>query len=327
MYNQCPTDSNKEELRSRASDYQKTLDMEETFWRQKASCSWILNGDKNTKIFHNMVNRKRIKGKVHQIVEGDRVITDSVQIHESAVNYFTKVFTDELPISEEPDLIIIEDFVDEEINVELCEPPGLDELQRVVFSLNKDSSAGPDGFPAIFYSSCWDIIKTDLLEAVVDYFHCSSLPVGISATSLALIPKVENPTGWSDYRPISLYNCSHKIITRLLNERLSTVLPALIFVNHSGFLKGRLTSNNILLTQELIHSLDVKTRGANLALKIDMSKAYDRLSWKFLCSVLSAFGFSDRWIGLVMRSVDNCHFGVLLNGVSQGFIKPLHGLR
>lgn len=113
----------------------------------------------------------------------------------------------------------------------------------------------------------------------------------------------------------------------MLNERLAAVLPSVITENQSGFLKGRLITDNILLTQELIHSLDVKTRSSNLALKIDMTKADDRVNWAFLSTVLKAFGFSEKLIDLVMRTINNCHLGIMVNGASKGFIKSLHGLR
>lgn len=109
--------------------------------------------------------------------------------------------------------------------------PNLQEIKNAVFSLNQEAPAGPDGFPAIFYTSCWEIIKDDLLEAIQDFFQGAELPLGFSATSIALIPKIKNPSLWSDFRPISLCNCSHKIVSKLLNERLSTTLTCIISDN------------------------------------------------------------------------------------------------
>lgn len=77
----------------------------------------------------------------------------------------------------------------------------------------------------------------------------------------------------------------------------------------------------------MIHSLDVKTRSNNVAMKIDMQKAYDRLNWSFLCKVMTALGLTEGWIDLVMRSIKGCHFGVLINGEASGFILSEHGLR
>ena len=76
---------------------------------------------------------------------------------------------------------------------------------------------------------------------------------------------------------------------------------SLISENQSGFVKNRAIADNILLTQELVQSLDVTTRGSNLILKLDMMKAYDRLEWGFLSQVLESFGFSSVWINLVLK--------------------------
>lgn len=62
-------------------------------------------------------------------------------------------------------------------------------------------------------------------------------------------------------------------------------------------------------------------------MKLDFLKAYDRLNWNFLQSVLAAFGFSDVWIDLIMRTMKGCHFSVLVNGLSHGFFAFEHGLR
>lgn len=68
------------------------------------------------------------------------------------------------------------------------------------------------------------------MEAVLDFFFSGSpLPQGITATSLALITKSPDPLAWSDYRPTSLCNNIHKILTKLLNDRLIEFLPLLIY--------------------------------------------------------------------------------------------------
>lgn len=108
---------------------------------------------------------------------------------------------------------------------------------------------------------------------------------------------------WSLFRPISLCNTVHKIISKMLNEILIPLLPSLIFVNQSGFLQRRSIADNILLTQELTHDIDRKCRGSNLILKLDLLKAYDRLNWDFVEKVLLAFGFSPVWIDLIMRTI------------------------
>lgn len=198
-------------LREAVDHFQELLKMEETFWRQKAACKWNLEGDKNTKLFHNIVKRKRCKGRIVSTVDYEgRTITNPMEIHNYVISYFTQMLANDILISASPNLSSFVPFVDHEINTSLCEPPLLEEVKAVVFGLSKEASAGPDGYTAQSYQECWDIVKEDLVEAIKDFFSGSPLPVGISETSLALIPKVQSPRSWSEYRPISLCNFSHK---------------------------------------------------------------------------------------------------------------------
>lgn len=64
--------------------------MEESCWRQKASFKWKLEGDRNTKLFHNIEKRKRIKNKTRSVEYEGSYITDSKQLHTSAPEYFEK---------------------------------------------------------------------------------------------------------------------------------------------------------------------------------------------------------------------------------------------
>ncbi|KAL2497433.1 Uncharacterized protein Adt_22983 [Abeliophyllum distichum] len=119
----------------------------------------------------------------------------------------------------------------------------------------------------------------------------------------------------------------NKLVTKLLNSRLSNILPQIISAPQSRFIPGRLIGDNILLAQELLHTLDTKVRGGNASLKLDMAKAYDRLDWGFLISVLEGFGFDAIWIDRIQRCISECHFSVLLNGRPCGFFPSSRGLR
>ncbi|KAL2512765.1 Uncharacterized protein Adt_18365 [Abeliophyllum distichum] len=158
----------------------------------------------------------------------------------------------------------------------------------------------PDIIPRL---ECWDIISDDVFQAVLDFFAGGHFPRGFSATSIVLIPKRDNACRWSEFRPISLCTVFNKLVTKLLNSRLSNILPQIISAPQSGFIPGRLIGDNILLAQELLHTLDTKVRGGNAILKLDMAKAYDRLDWGFLISVLEGFGFDAIWIDRIQRGL------------------------
>ena len=116
-------------------------------------------------------------------------------------------------------------------------------------------------------------------------------------------------------------NFLNKVISRILVERLAGVLPRIISPQQSGFVKGRSMANNFLLAQELMSEIGRKCREENLALKLDMAKAYDRVSWPFLIAVLRRFGFGERFIDMVWRLISNVWFSMLVNGVPYDFFK------
>ncbi|XP_019231693.1 PREDICTED: uncharacterized protein LOC109212501 [Nicotiana attenuata] len=96
----------------------------------------------------------------------------------------------------------------------------------------------------------------------------------------------------------------------------------------AGFVKGRSIAENILLTQEIITDIRMRTKaGPNVVLKLDMMKAYDRLSWLFLTKVLRKMGFSERFIGLIFGIVSNNWYSVFVNRQSHGFFKSTRGVK
>ncbi|KAL2247935.1 UNVERIFIED_CONTAM: putative mitochondrial protein, partial [Sesamum indicum] len=158
-------------------------------------------------------------------------------------------------------------------------------------------------------------------------FRGIAMPKSFTATTISLIPKTASPVSWSEYRPISLCNVTNKICTKLMSIRLGHVLPKVLSPSQSGFVPGRLLSDNVLLAQELVHSLESRRSEANVIFKLDMAKAYDRVNWEFLFQVLRLKGFPQHWINLVANAVSNCWFSVLVNGEHAGFFHSTRGLR
>lgn len=144
-----------------------------------------------------------------------------------------------------------------------------------------------------------------------------------------MIPKKINTECWNDFRPISLCTTFYKLIARILALRMSELLPKLISLNQIGFIKGRNIFDNILLEQELINdiNINIKTKGHNAIIKLDITNVYDNLSRSFLLEILKLFGFDNKIRSLIENYINNNWFSILLNGKSYGFFKSTHGLR
>ncbi|KAL0451302.1 UNVERIFIED_CONTAM: hypothetical protein Slati_1108300 [Sesamum latifolium] len=140
-------------------------------------------------------------------------------------------------------------------------------------------------------------------------------------------PKVDSPQTCNDFPPISLCNVTNKILSKLLSRKISQVIPDLISPSQSDFVPGRLISDNILMAQEMIHHMDLRYKNNNLIIKLNMSKAYDKVSWAFLFTVMQKMRFPPKFIPLIKHVVQNYWFTVMVNGEAAGFFKSTQGLR
>lgn len=95
------------------------------------------------------------------------------------------------------------------------------------------------------------------------------------------------------FKPIRLSNFIIKIIPEQLNTWLSPILPNLISLNLSRFVKVRSTSENIMLAQEIIHQIKKSNIGKNVIVKLDNVKEYDRVAWDYICLVVRNMGFNQ----------------------------------
>nr|XP_016459576.1 PREDICTED: uncharacterized protein LOC107783119 [Nicotiana tabacum] len=296
------TEADRSETNKAHAEYIRWLDMQESLNTQKANIKWFGDGDRNTSYFHSLLREKRrrlqldrIKNHKGKWIQGDE------KISKAAIRHFNAMFN--LPISKlDPSILncIIKEITEED-NVLLNAIPSEEEIRNAIFNLSATSSAGPDGYNGSFFQRCWDIIKKDIIAFVIDFFQGKPLTKFYTHTCLVLIPKNAATSSFNEFRPISLSNYTNKIITKILSIRLNPLLTKLISANQSDFVKDRLITENVLLAQEIIKSISNTNKGDNVVMKLDMAKAYDRISWNFVIVVLRKFGFAKIWTDMIFN--------------------------
>ena len=154
-----------------------------------------------------------------------------------------------------------------------------EEVEDALKQMHPTKAPRPDGMSAIFFQKYWNIVGNDVICMVLNVLNSNESMVEINRTNITLIPKIKNPTKITEYRPISLCNVIYKLIAKVVANQLKKFLANIVPDSQSAFLSGRLISDNILVAFETLHYLKRKTQGkmGYMALKLDMSKAYDRV--------------------------------------------------
>jgi hypothetical protein len=149
---------------------------------------------------------------------------------------------------------------------------------------------------------------------------------GLNSTFIALIPKVNKPQNFGDYRPISLCNLCYKIISKIIANRIKPILSRSLSEEQLGFLQGRQIQDAIGTVHECLHNIK-KRKTKSLVLKLDLQKAYDCINWDLLRMILLQIGMGLKVTNWIMSCVVSTSFSVLINGEATNFFKSGRGLR
>jgi hypothetical protein len=312
------------------SKINRLLLSEELHWRQRSSMTWLAAGDCNTKFFHNHAQQRRRTNNMAGILnDHSEWCTSDQQIESVAVDYFERLFASSQPARINKTLMAVDNTVSQDANRKLLLPFSADEVRVALFQMHPSKAPGLDGMTSFFFQKFWHVIGPSVSTAILSVLNSTRILRKINLTHIYLILKKKNPEHMSDYHPISLFNVIYKIISKVLANRLKTVLPLTISDSQSAFVPGRLITDNVSVAFEIIHKLKGKRKGkrGEMALKLDMSKAYDRVEWDFLEAIMRKLGFDDQWVFVIMSCVRTVQYSVLLDGVPKGYIIPSHGIR
>ena len=149
--------------------------------------------------------------------------------------------------------------------------------------------------PHFSTSIFWGTIRQDVTTSILAWLNSCTLPTPLNYTFITLIPKTNKSEYAHQFPPISLCNVLYKIYSKVLANYLKKLLPSIITEHQSTFTKDRLFFYDVLVAFKTLHSLQnyKSTTHGFMAIKLDMSKAYDRVDWDFLEKLMRQMGFNE----------------------------------
>ncbi|XP_060960728.1 uncharacterized protein LOC133031275 [Cannabis sativa] len=310
-------------------NYFEILAQQEIYWKQRSKQFWLHAGDKNSKYFHATASARKRSNEIVQLQDSAGNWKNwSSGLDHVIVDYFSSLYNAE-GITCDTVVRGINCSVSNVHNEALLQPVTPEEIKQALFQMHPDKAPGLVGMGPGFFQQHWETVGPDIVHLVTNFFVTEELPPSINDTHLVLIPKKKNFTTMGDLRPIALCNVSYKIVAKVLANRMRGMIDLIISPTQSAFIPGRLISDNIMVAFEVMHYLKRKRRGKKgfMALKLDMSKAYDRVEWDYLKAVMVKMGFASKWINLIMKCVTSVRYSVVHNGHILGPIIPSRGIR
>ncbi|KAA3488895.1 reverse transcriptase like protein [Gossypium australe] len=259
-------------------ELENILDHKDLLWRQKASCDWLYLGDQNTKFYRSHTIKRRKSNRISTLrMDDDNWCSDQDTLQSNAVEFFERLY------GEPPSTLRgTPSFGFPNLNpskVSFLEAGITDEeIKRALFDMAPESS----------WKRC---VPCSLLSNSMGYY--------------------------CQFQPISLCSALYKLIMKVIANKFKVVFPKLISQEQAGFIAGRNISDNIIIAQEVIHSMRCKQKGKNwIVVKLDLEKAYDRVSWEFIASSLSAAEIPISLLKVIMPAILSSSMQILRNRVS-----------
>ncbi|KAK3230033.1 hypothetical protein Dsin_001914 [Dipteronia sinensis] len=295
-----------------------------------------MEGDHNSKLFHAKASARKKKNTISMLVDDEgRIQTSEEGITHTVCSFFSQLFQSDNPSIEELDeaTVGLSCKINGHKNGIISCPFEREEVRALILEMGPTKAPGPDGFRVVFFQKFGEVVGEDVEEicvkVCVKVLNRELSIKEFNQTHVVLVPKVKNPQSMKEFRPISCCRVIYKDVSKCLANRLKLILPDIIYPCQSEFVPDRLIFDNVLISFELLHSIHHRKKGKKglVAIKLDMSKAYDRVEWNFLRCVMEKLGFPHQWIELVMECLSTSNLSFVINGQVMGKMVPSRGLR
>ena len=229
--------------------YNNILSQKVEFNLFRARQTYFESGDKAGKLLASYIKQRELSSTIPAIRSpaGD-LLSATVDINQAFKEFYSNLYSSASTSSEEEMHEFIEplglpkltdkqrDFLDLDITIE--------EIKGVIRALPSSKALGPDGFTGEFFKSFATELASPLLEVYKEALEGGVLPPTLRQALISLVPKKgKDLDECKNYHPISLMQIDVKIISKILANRLDSVITSLIHTNQVGFIRGRSSSD------------------------------------------------------------------------------------
>ena len=304
---------------------QTLLRYKNLYWKKRFTTNRIKLGDECTKFFHAMATVSYRRNAItHLKDDHGNLVTDLA----GKAALLLVAFKERMGVSLQPHMAFdLQSLISLNVDLDcLIAPITKEEIYNIIKIIPLDKAPGPDGFNGMFLKKCWPLIKEDFYKLCQDFFDGNVNLESINNSYITLIPKVPTPETINDFRPISLLNCSIKLLTKILAERLQKIILLLLHANQYGFIKSRTIQDCIAWCFEYIHQCQQSKRPI-IILKLDFAKAFHTVEHNAIIQVMSHMGFPGKWLEWINLIFSSGYSSILLNGVPEKQFKCKRAVR
>jgi len=257
---------------------------------EKAKTKWFHEGEKSNKYFLNLLSKRKGSNNIEKLVVDSGEITDVNEINDVINSFYKDLYERGEPPNAFTDDTFYE-YITKVSNVDatkVTSPLLKEEIYEVLLSC-EDSAPGPDGIPYSYYKHFWYIFGDTLTQTWREGVNNGNLPNSHKTSILRLLPKIgKDGTKLTNWRPITLSNCDHKLITKCMARRLTEALRPCLHPNQTAYLPGKQIQDNL----RVINIINEKSP-ETLIISLDAKKAFDSVSHEYIRRTLAAYGLED----------------------------------
>lgn len=281
----------------------------------RSRAKYITEGERCTAFFLGLEKTNQEKTYISSI-ENSRgeIVEETEGILRTIQGYYQKLFESEGIVTSEMNEVVnkINNKLEDNDSVRCEMPLSLSEIEQAIMKLNKNKSPGADGLPAEFFQEFKEMLGPLLLTLYEQMDTEQRAPASFTEGIVTLIFKKGEKKLLSNYRPISLLNTDYKIFTKILANRLKTVINSIIGPTQAYSIPGRDISDTINTIRDTVSCLN---KEGGILLGVDLEKAFDRVEHPFLWAVLERFGFGPIFIKRIKMMYSGAKSRVKCNGL------------